>query len=85
MKKMSQTAKKQTNGGIGPMMLWVLIMGVIMAIDTVSNIATSASEAGNSQNGSSSTKRSSYSASKRSNGYVRVSPFPARTAVMMNL
>jgi hypothetical protein len=86
MKKMSVAVKKQTNGGIGPMMLWVLIMGVIMAVDTITNIAVTAKESSNSQNGgSSSTKSYSSSASKRNNGYIRMSPFPARTAVMMDL
>ena len=78
MKKMSQTTKKEVYGGIGPMMLWVAIMGSVMVAQTVVSTVTDICDRFN-QNGSD--NKSNASAYKKNSMYMRVSPFPARSAM----
>lgn len=67
------------------MMLWVIITGAVMAISTLSSLAASAgdSNSGGSNNNSNTAANSKYVSSSKSHGYLRISPFPARSAWMM--
>ncbi|MDR0739539.1 MAG: hypothetical protein LBF00_01465 [Mycoplasmataceae bacterium] len=79
---MSESEKKQINGGIGPMMLWVIIMGVTMGINTLVNTIKTFSESDEQSSGQ---KKNQYSASKSKSGYIRMSAFPSRSNIMMPL
>ncbi|MDR0545384.1 MAG: hypothetical protein LBG49_00455 [Mycoplasmataceae bacterium] len=83
MKRILLCEKKTVVGGIGPMMLWTLIIGATMVVSTLANIAHQANQDNNTTSRSNNT--SSYYSSTRSRGYLRLSPFPARSAVMFPL
>jgi hypothetical protein len=80
MKKITNEVKKEIYGGIGPMMLWVAIMGGVMIAQTVISTITSITDSYHS-NGNENKQYSSTS--KKSSMYMRVSPFPMRSAVNM--
>jgi hypothetical protein len=81
MKLMTEHDKKQTNGGIGPMLLWVIIMGVTMTASTITNTVTSIIEAKNASKVQPYKKKSQYYASKQNNGYIRMSAYPSRSTM----
>jgi hypothetical protein len=84
MKKMTEQDKKQTNGGIAPMLLWVIISGICMGINAITNTATTiASSTHSHESNQPHKKKSQYYASKHNSGYIRMSPFPSRSAVSM--
>lgn len=80
MKKINENQKREIYGGVGPMMLWVGIMGGVMIAQTVASTITSICD--NFQQHDS-TNKSGVSTSKKNSMYMRVSPFPARSAVTM--
>lgn len=71
------------------MMLWTIIIGATMGVSTIANIAQQASNKPHTENNEyNTTQRSNtnnYYSSNRSRGYLRLSPFPARSAVMFPL
>ncbi|MDR0674981.1 MAG: hypothetical protein LBF36_01800 [Mycoplasmataceae bacterium] len=82
MKLMTEQDKKKTNGGIAPMLLWVIIMGVTMAISTITHTTTSIIEAKHANSNQPYKKKSQYYASKQNNGYIRMSAYPSRSTMM---
>ncbi|MDR2369666.1 MAG: hypothetical protein LBD63_03485 [Mycoplasmataceae bacterium] len=83
MKLMTEHDKKQTNGGIAPMFLWIIIMGVTMTISTITNTVTSIMQATHANEPEKSTKKKSrFYASKHNAGYIRMSAYPSRSTMM---
>jgi hypothetical protein len=80
MQKINEQQKKNIYGGIGPMMLWVGIMGGVMIAQTIISTITSVCDNFQSHDAN---NKSNASTSKRNSMYMRVSPFPARSAVSM--
>jgi hypothetical protein len=78
MKKINEQQKKELSGGIGPMMLWVGIMGAVMVAQTVTSIISSVCDHYDQNGGNNKTGSSAY---KKNSMYMRVSPFPARSAM----
>jgi hypothetical protein len=83
MTKLNEQTKKEIHGGIGPMMLWVIIMGVIMAVQTAVDVGTTLCASGNSGSSSNNNNKSNSYTSKHGMGYMRLSPFPARSSMML--
>lgn len=80
MKKINEQKKKEIYGGIGPMMLWVGIMGGVMIAQTIVSTITSITDNFQQHNDVNKANNTSY---KKNSMYMRVSPFPARSAVSM--
>ncbi len=81
MKKISQDLKKKTNGGLGVMAAWVAVMAVTMIASTIGSTITSVVDKVTTD---SSNSQKSYSTSNaKKSTYVRMSPFPNRSAVSM--
>jgi hypothetical protein len=80
MKKLDKKQKQEICGGIGPMMLWVAIMGTVMVTQTIVSTITSITDNFSQHNDDN--KYGSY-AHKKNSMYMRVSPFPARSAMTM--
>jgi hypothetical protein len=81
MHKMSQQQKIDTYGGVGPMMIWVIMIGAVMAVQTITSTALSVIDAVKAPNDTSQAKSSSTRSS--SSSYLRLSPMPARSAIGM--
>ncbi|GHU30641.1 hypothetical protein FACS1894166_00660 [Bacilli bacterium] len=60
------------------------MIGATMAVSTIMDVATTIAASGDSTNANKTTSNG-YSSSKSSRGYLRLSPFPARSAIMMGL
>jgi hypothetical protein len=60
-------------------------MGVSMAISAITHTTTAIIDAKQSHNQQADSKKSHYYSSKSSNGYVRLSPYPSRSTMMMPL
>jgi len=77
MVKLSATEKKETFGGIGPMMLWVGITGVCLLISAISQLfSNSGQKSGNTPTSYNPESYSSntYHSSSKSSAFMRVSP-----------
>lgn len=81
MEKINLQQKQNINGGFGPMMLWVLVTGACMAASTIASIVASSNTS--STNNSQTTNSTSSSSVGHSNGVLRVSPFPTKSAFIM--
>ncbi|MDR1991549.1 MAG: hypothetical protein LBP70_02365 [Mycoplasmataceae bacterium] len=83
---MTKDNKKQTVGGIAPMLLWVIIMGVSMAVSTATHTASSIIDAKQRAKASNEHQnKKSYYAFRQNNGYIRMSAYPSRSTMMAPL
>jgi hypothetical protein len=87
MIKLNENDKKNNCGGIGPMLLWTLMVGGCMIVDTISNLAhtwtesqSSGSYYGNYNSGHTSSNYDSFDKIS-----VKVSPFPGKSGLFMNI
>jgi hypothetical protein len=81
MKSLTNLEKENTSGGIAPMMLWVGVMCVSTLISTVVNSVATLCSTNNTNNTTGSNKTASVA--NNTTGYLRVSPYPNRSSIMM--
>lgn len=75
MKKLSYYKKTHTFGGSATTMAWVAILGMSMLFSAINTFISNITSTGNN---TSSNKSNYYS---RSSTFVRMSPYPSRSAV----
>ncbi len=81
MKNISENMKKNTNGGLGVMGAWVAVTAITLIASTIGSTITSVVDRVTAD---SSNNQKSYSSSNaKKSTYVRMSPFPSRSAISM--
>ncbi|MDR2636304.1 MAG: hypothetical protein LBB95_00385 [Mycoplasmataceae bacterium] len=73
MEKIKKQQKKTINGGIAPMMAWVMITGACLAVSTIASIIPTNDSTCDVSNTTNSQNPQSYTKSNQK-GFLRISP-----------
>jgi hypothetical protein len=85
MEKIKNKQKQETYGGVGEMAGWILLAGGALLVSTIANLFKTDKTTYTTKNPNGTvTTTTTYKANK-SNAYLRISPIPGKSGVMMGL
>jgi hypothetical protein len=84
MVRINETQKKEINGGIAPMMLWVVITGACLAVSTIAGLVQNAVDSSNASTTSNSSTNDARNYTKSNQkGFIRISPKMSSSAFFL--